>query len=185
MFETTIRSLGGLLSAYDLSMDYAFLEKADDLGSRLLRAFDSPSGIPYGQVHLGTGVASNIAWIKNSALLAEYSTLQVEFRYLAKVTGDREYAEKSERIFDILEKLQPNSGLLSLQTSNLQKEARQRGSHVSFGAMGDRYVPSSHIMVRCDINQCFFLSYGKYLTKGQLFPTPLTSPFTIVRMNTS
>ena len=137
VFETTIRSLGGLLSAYDLSMDYSFLEKADDLGCRLLGAFDTPSGIPYGQIHLGSGVASNIAWIKTSALLAEYSTLQVEFRYLAKVTGDSRYAEKSEKIFDILEKLQPPSGLLSLQTLNLQKEARQRGSHVSFGAMGD------------------------------------------------
>ena len=118
-------------------MDYSFLEKADDLGSRLLTAFETPSGIPYGQIHLGSGVASNIAWIKTSALLAEYSTLQVEFRYLAKVTGDSRYAEKSEKIFDILEKLQPPSGLLSLQTLNLQKEARQRGSHVSFGAMGD------------------------------------------------
>ena len=138
VFETTIRSLGGLLAAYDLSKDYVFLEKADDLGSRLLRAFDSPSGIPYGQVNLGTGAASNIAWVKHSALLAEYSTLQVEFRYLAKVTGVENYAEKSERIFDILEKLQPSNGLLSLQTSNLQKEAKQRGKHISFGAMGDR-----------------------------------------------
>ena len=100
VFETTIRSLGGLLSAYDLSMDYSFLEKADDLGCRLLKAFDTPSGIPYGQIHLGSGVASNIAWIKTSALLAEYSTLQVEFRYLAKATGKTVYAEKSEKIFD-------------------------------------------------------------------------------------
>ena len=137
VFETTIRSLGGLLSAYDLSGDFAFLEKADDLGSRLLKAFDSPSGIPYGQVHLQTGKASNIAWVAHSALLAEYATLQVEFRYLARATGKKEYAIKAERIFEIIEDLQPQSGLLSFQTLNLQHSPRFQGSHISFGAMGD------------------------------------------------
>jgi hypothetical protein len=33
-FETTIRALGGLLSAYDLSEDAVFLTKAQDLGER-------------------------------------------------------------------------------------------------------------------------------------------------------
>ena len=46
VFETTIRSLGGLLSAFDLSGDRSFLDSADELGSRLLPAFESPSGIP-------------------------------------------------------------------------------------------------------------------------------------------
>ncbi len=54
-FETTIRNLGGLLSAYDLSRDVSFLNKADDLGLRLSRAYDTPSGMPHGSVHLGTG----------------------------------------------------------------------------------------------------------------------------------
>jgi hypothetical protein len=46
VFETTIRVLGGLLSAYDLSGDQVFLDKARDLGDRLMKAFDTPSGIP-------------------------------------------------------------------------------------------------------------------------------------------
>ena len=54
-FETTIRNLGGLLSAYDLSKDVSFLNKADDLGLRLSKAYDTPSGMPHGSVHLGTG----------------------------------------------------------------------------------------------------------------------------------
>merc|ERR1719215_1818723 len=37
-FETTIRNLGGMLSAYELSGDVVFLGKAEDLGSRLLRS---------------------------------------------------------------------------------------------------------------------------------------------------
>lgn len=35
MFETTIRYLGGLLSAYDLSGELALLQKAEELGDML------------------------------------------------------------------------------------------------------------------------------------------------------
>ena len=44
LFETTIRVLRGLLSAYHLSTDPVFLEKATDLGTRLMGSFTSPSG---------------------------------------------------------------------------------------------------------------------------------------------
>ena len=44
VFETTIRELGGLLAAYDLSGDKVFLTKAQDLGKRLFGAFNTPSG---------------------------------------------------------------------------------------------------------------------------------------------
>lgn len=38
-FEITIRLLGGLVSCYDLSADRMFLDKALDLGNRLLPYF--------------------------------------------------------------------------------------------------------------------------------------------------
>ena len=41
VFETNIRALAGLLSAYDLSQDKIFLDKAVELGDLLLPAFDS------------------------------------------------------------------------------------------------------------------------------------------------
>ena len=44
LFETTIRVLGGLLSAYHLSKDTVFLDKATDVGTRLMGSFTSPSG---------------------------------------------------------------------------------------------------------------------------------------------
>lgn len=52
LFETTIRVLGGLLSAQALSADThpalsrQLAEKAADLGARLMPAFNSPSGAP-------------------------------------------------------------------------------------------------------------------------------------------
>lgn len=46
-FETTIRYLGGLLSAYALSKEPILLSRADDLGRLLLPVFDAtPSGLP-------------------------------------------------------------------------------------------------------------------------------------------
>lgn len=53
-FETTIRVLGGLLSAFEFSGDQVFLDKARDLGDRLLAAFDTPSGYPLAQINLQT-----------------------------------------------------------------------------------------------------------------------------------
>ena len=43
-FEIVIRLLGGLLSSYQITGDKELLRLADDLGSRLLPAFESPTG---------------------------------------------------------------------------------------------------------------------------------------------
>jgi mannosyl-oligosaccharide alpha-1,2-mannosidase len=48
VFETTIRFLGGLLSAYDLShrKHHSLLYQATDLGEMLYKAFDTPNRMP-------------------------------------------------------------------------------------------------------------------------------------------
>jgi mannosyl-oligosaccharide alpha-1,2-mannosidase len=46
LFETTIRHLGGLLGAYDLSGEPALLSKATELGDMLYMAFDTPNRMP-------------------------------------------------------------------------------------------------------------------------------------------
>src|SRR5436305_13356849 len=53
-FEITIRLLGGLLSSYQLTNDKQLLDLADDLGNRLLAAFNSPTALPYVYVNLKT-----------------------------------------------------------------------------------------------------------------------------------
>lgn len=73
VFEVNIRLLGGLLSAYQLDGEKRFLELAQDLGRRLLPAFDSPTGMPYRFVNLKTGEASG--GISNPA---EIGTLTLE-----------------------------------------------------------------------------------------------------------
>jgi len=55
-FETVIRVLGGLLSAFDLSGEKEFLDKASDLGGRMTNVFRSGTGLPF---H-GINIASNV-----------------------------------------------------------------------------------------------------------------------------
>jgi len=90
-FEVVIRLLGGLLSGYRLTGDARLLALARDLGTRLLPAFDSPTGLPYVYVNLRTGKAhgteSNPA---EAALLPEYGTL-------SRLTGERRFYERAKR----------------------------------------------------------------------------------------
>lgn len=102
VFETTIRVLGGLLSAYHLSNnDPLYLEKAVDLGDRLLHAFDSPTGIPYSGVVLSNGMPRSAG----ASSTAEATTIQLEFKYLSHLTGDMKYWHAVEKVMDIMDKL--------------------------------------------------------------------------------
>src|SRR5512146_3526936 len=91
-FEITIRLLGGLLSNYQLSGDQRLLVLAQDLGRRLLPAFNSPTGMPYVLVNLKTGATKGA--ITNPA---EVGTLLLDFGTLSKLTGNPVYYDKAKR----------------------------------------------------------------------------------------
>jgi mannosidase alpha-like ER degradation enhancer 2 len=91
-FEITIRLLGGLQSAYELTGDQRLLAKAQDLGQRLLPVFDSPTGMPYTHVNLHTGKVRGK--VSNPA---ETGTLLLEFGMLSRLTGNPVYFEKAKR----------------------------------------------------------------------------------------
>jgi IS1 family transposase len=137
VFETTIRSLGGLLSAYDLSGDKVFLEKAEDLGKRLQKAYNTKSGLPHGSVNLSSGSSHNFGWYGNNYILAEIGTQQIEYRYLSHATGNSEYAKKSDRVFDVLEEKIPDDGLFGEGLQERDNDIYFTKDKVSFGAMGD------------------------------------------------
>ena len=140
LFETTIRDLGGLLSAYDLSQDQAFLTKAKELGTRLLQGFDNnPSGIPYGQVNLMSGDTKNIGWAGGNAILSEAGTIQLENRYLSKVTNDPVFAEKTEKVFQILHDMHPPHGLYPYYIRNGNASPTFANNKLTFGAMSDSF----------------------------------------------
>jgi mannosidase alpha-like ER degradation enhancer 2 len=90
-FEITIRMLGGLLSNFQLSGDKRLLVLAQDLGNRLLPAFNSPTGMPYVFVNLKTGKTRGE--VSNPA---EIGTLLLEFGTLSKLTGNPVYYDKAK-----------------------------------------------------------------------------------------
>ena len=100
-FETVIRYLGGLLSAYALSHDPILLSRADDLGAALLPAFDTASGLPAYGVYPVNGELAR-GWAGNSSLWSEVLSCQLEYKYLAYLTGRTPYYTAVEDVMEIM-----------------------------------------------------------------------------------
>jgi ER degradation enhancer, mannosidase alpha-like 2 len=137
-FEITIRLLGGLLSGYQLTGDKRLLVLAEDLGKRLLPAFNSPTGLPYVYVNLRTGVAR-----EPNSNPAETGTLLLEFGTLSKLTNNPIFYDKAKRALVETYKRRSPIGLVG------------SGINVETGAWTD---PDSHISGGID-------SYYEYLWK--------------------
>jgi Glycosyl hydrolase family 47 len=145
VFETTIRSLGGLLSAYDWSGDKAFLDSALDLGKRLAKAFDnSPTGLPSGQINLASGKSSNINWAGGNVILSELGSIQLEFRMLdqcEKTPETQQMRHKTEHVFEVMDHISPPNGLFPYYLSNRNPNGIPSftNDHLTFGAMADSF----------------------------------------------
>jgi len=137
-FEITIRLLGGLLSAYQMTNDKKLLNLAEDLGTRLLPIFDSPTGLPYKQVNLKTG--KKRGEITNPA---ETGTLLIEFGTLAKLTNKPIFYEKAKRAL--------------VETYNRRSPLGLVGTNINVET-GKWTNPDSHISAEID-------SYYEYLLK--------------------
>ncbi|KAI8329903.1 glycoside hydrolase [Blakeslea trispora] len=140
VFETTIRVLGGLLSAYHLSnQDPLYLQRAVDLGNRLLPAFNTNSGIPISGITLSSGVPVG----HGPSSTAEATTLQLEFKYLSHLTGDRRYWDAAERVMDRLDELVMGKGTGSLDgLVPIYLEAHSgnfASREIRLGSRGDSY----------------------------------------------
>uniref|UniRef100_A0A0K0FJE2 alpha-1,2-Mannosidase n=1 Tax=Strongyloides venezuelensis TaxID=75913 RepID=A0A0K0FJE2_STRVS len=101
-FETTIRVLGGLLSTYHLTGDELFKEKATIIGGRLLGAIEnSKSGIPMSDVNLKTKESKDPSWGTGSSL-SEVTSVQLEFRDLSRITGNKTFEELTFNVNKII-----------------------------------------------------------------------------------
>mmetsp|Transcript_17976 Transcript_17976/g.31456 ORF Transcript_17976/g.31456 Transcript_17976/m.31456 type:complete len:414 (-) Transcript_17976:50-1291(-) len=140
VFETTIRVLGGLLSAYALSEDQAFLDKAVELGDVLLTAFNA-DGIPQPAINLQSSQTSTPGWHRGRVILAEFGTLQLEFLTLTYYTKDVKYANVVMKVIDkIIDEQSPNmpEGLYSNFWSN-SGSFKPQGNSISMGGLGDSF----------------------------------------------
>ncbi|EDV95256.1 ER degradation-enhancing alpha-mannosidase-like protein 2 [Drosophila grimshawi] len=117
VFETNIRIVGGLLSAHLLSRRAGIdvepgwpctgplLRMAEDVARRLLPAFDTSTGMPYGTVNLRYGVPSGETPI---TCTAGVGTFLVEFGTLSRLTGNSIYEEVAlQAIYALWERRSP------------------------------------------------------------------------------
>ncbi len=127
-FEVTIRLLGGLLSAYQMTGDERLLRLADDLGTRLLPVFNSPTGMPYRFVNLRTGKTSGA---KSNP--AEIGTLLLEFGTLSKLTHKPIYYHKAKNAVVQLYKRRSKMGLVGEEIDVESGAWTNRNSHIGGG----------------------------------------------------
>ena len=153
-FETTIRMMGGLLSAHYLSDEHPdmapindddigasgedlYLEKATDLADRLMGAFDSESGVPFASVNLGTSKGIVAHTDAGASSTAEAASLQLEFKYLAFLTGEKSYWEKAEKVLEVIDNNGMQDGLLPIFI--YANTGTFRGDNIRLGSRGDSY----------------------------------------------
>jgi mannosidase alpha-like ER degradation enhancer 2 len=127
-FEITIRHLGGLLSAYQLTGDGRLLRLAEDLGTRLLPAFKTPTGIPYRFVNLRTGKVRGE--VTNPA---EAGTLLIEFGTLSKLTRKPVFYDAAKRALVETYKRRSAIGLVGSRVNVETGEWVGKTSHISGG----------------------------------------------------
>ncbi|XP_017875443.1 endoplasmic reticulum mannosyl-oligosaccharide 1,2-alpha-mannosidase [Ceratina calcarata] len=137
LFEVTIRVLGGLLSAYHLSGDKIFLNKANALGERLMPAFSTSSGVPFSDVNLGTKTAHGPRWGPDSST-SEVTSIQLEFRDLSRSTGDPKFEEAAAKVSDHVHQLEKHDGLVPIFINANTGQFRDHAT-ITLGARGDSY----------------------------------------------
>ncbi|XP_050360996.1 endoplasmic reticulum mannosyl-oligosaccharide 1,2-alpha-mannosidase isoform X2 [Nymphalis io] len=136
-FEVTIRVLGALLSNFHFTQDTMFIDKAKDLGERLLAAFSSPSGIPYSDVNLGTRKAHAPEW-SHFSTTAEVSTIQLEFRELSRVTKNPMFEDAAMAVSQKIHLLPKKDGLVPIFINPNSGQFLDHAT-ITLGARGDSY----------------------------------------------
>jgi mannosidase alpha-like ER degradation enhancer 2 len=140
-FEITIRLLGGLLSAHQMTGDPRLLALAADLGNRLLPVFASPTGMPYMNVNLKTGKPSGP--VSNPA---EIGTLILEFGTLARLTKRDAFFDKPKRaLVELYRRRSPATGLPGDEIDVETGKWKSATSHIGGGI--DSYY---EYLVKCE-----------------------------------
>jgi hypothetical protein len=172
-FEITIRLLGGLLSAYEMTNDRRLLKLAEDLGQRLLPVFNSPTGLPYRYVNLKTGAVRN-----NVTNPAESGTLLIEFGTLARHTGRPVFFDKAKRALVETYQRRSRIGLVGTWINVETGQWTNTGSHIS-GAIDSYYEYLLKCAILFDDPDCRRMwnegltAINRYLrdeTKGRMKP---------------
>ncbi|TFK22434.1 seven-hairpin glycosidase [Coprinopsis marcescibilis] len=135
VFETTIRFLGGLLSAYEMSDGKypALIERATELTDKMAYAWIGDNNIPHGFLNF----TDNTAFIARTNI-AEAGTLLLEWETLSKHTGNNTYAEltlRSQRHIASLPSPFPGLAVTWIQPDT----GEWIGGYITWGGAADSY----------------------------------------------
>ena len=157
-FEVVIRHLGGLLAAYDLSLDRRILPKLVELGDVLHRAFSTMNGMPCSHCALMANPPPYMA--PPSIALAAQGTLSLEFARLSQITGNPIYFDSIMKVTNALARTQNDSTIPGLWPENVDASSVEgegtdrrfsRINHLfSVGALSDstyEYLVKGHLLL--------------------------------------
>ncbi|VEN34914.1 unnamed protein product [Callosobruchus maculatus] len=183
VFETNIRIIGGLLSAHLLSnkagiklepgwpCNGPLLRLAEDVAKRLIVAFDTKTGMPYGTVNLHSGVPKGETTV---TCTAGVGTFIVEFGALSRLTGDPLYEEVA---LNALYALFDHRSQLGLFGNHIDIDSgRWTAQDAGIGSGVDSYfeylVKGSILLQRPELMEMFYearKSIDKYLKRDDWY----------------
>ncbi|KAF9485016.1 seven-hairpin glycosidase [Pholiota conissans] len=135
VFESTIRYMGALLSAYELSGGKFpdLVAKAQQLGDKLAFAWEGSNAIPYNNLNFTTNTP-----VKESSNIAQAGTLTLEWATLSKYTSNNTYLVLADKAFrSIVEGSTPLPGLPAQGVD--PADSSPIGGYVTWGGGSDSY----------------------------------------------
>jgi mannosyl-oligosaccharide alpha-1,2-mannosidase len=151
IFETTIRHLGGLLSAYDLSRDQALLDKAVELGDMLYAGFDTPNRMPGFWLDFEKARSGNLI-ADDHEPSASPCSLSLEFTRLSQLTGEPKYYDAVARITTLLDESQNSTKLPGMWPTffDMRQLVLDQDNTFTLGALSDslyEYLPKMYALL--------------------------------------
>ncbi|CAE6482965.1 unnamed protein product [Rhizoctonia solani] len=131
LFETTIRYLGGLISAYELGgkKDQALVDRARDVGNKLSNGWQGTNDFPYNNLDFITDVP-----VIEESGIAVAGTLILEWAKLTEYTGNKTYLELAEK------SMRRDSPLPGLPAQGINPSTGQPvGDYITWGGGSDSY----------------------------------------------
>ncbi|CAG8029692.1 unnamed protein product [Penicillium salamii] len=145
VFETTIRYIGGLLGAYDISGHRysVLLEKAEELAEILIGAFDTPNRMPQLYYRWAPDFVAKRHRASSRAGLAEIGSLSLEFTRLAQLTKEDKYYDAIARVTNELEKFQDSTSIPGLWPIRVNAQGCSRYKSQRNGSPAEEQLPAS------------------------------------------
>ncbi|KAJ3221788.1 hypothetical protein HDU81_010332 [Chytriomyces hyalinus] len=174
VFETTIRVIGGLLSAHHLAENGpekdGLLKQAVRVADKFMPAFtSSQSGIPYNSVNLKDGKATSSDAFFSST--SEATTVQLELKFLSHLTGDPKYWNAAQKVSQVLfqspsDKTAKYDGLVPIYID--PKTGNFNGLEFRLGSRADSYYEylAKQYLLTNETEPFFLAQYRTALHKG-------------------